>query len=156
MDIKDPVEVVFDTSVIIGAILESYGKEAGDASRNVLTSLIERPSHILRISEKIRKECKDDLVKRGLPPHLILPILLGPLEPKGKIKKCQYRSEDIELNVSVPEHDRHVVEAAVAIKRKGITVCIVHKNPRHFDPIKEEMRKKHDIFVLKSEEYVDP
>jgi hypothetical protein len=156
MNLEGPVEVVFDTSVIIGAILESLGKEAGDASRNVLTSLIERPYHILRISEKIRKECKDDLVKRGLPPHYILPILWGPLVPKGKIKKCQYMPEDIKLNVSVPAHDRHVVEAAVAVKRRGIKVCLVHKNPNHFEPIKEEMHRKHGILVLRSEEYVDP
>ena len=156
MNLEGPVEAVFDTSVIIGAILESYGREAGDTSRSVLTSLIERPSHILRISEKAVKECKDVLEKHGLPPRYILPILWGLFESRGKIKKCQYRPEDIELDVSIPEHDRHIVEAAVAIKRKGITVCIVHKNPRHFEPIKEEMHRKHDILVLKPDEYVDP
>ncbi|MGB2727046.1 MAG: hypothetical protein WBD09_01030 [Halobacteriota archaeon] len=154
---EGPVEAVLDTSVIIGAILESYDKETGSASRNALTSLIERPYHILRISEKIRIECKKDLKHRGLPPDLILPLLLGPLEPKGKIKMVRYNQEDIELKVSVPAHDRHVVEAAVAVKgkRKGMIVCLVHKNPRHFEPIKEEMRKKHDILVLSPEEYVD-
>ncbi len=158
MNLEGPVEVVFDTSVIIGDILESYDKEAGGASRNALTSLIERPYHILRISEKIRIECKEDLKHRGLPPHYILPLLFSLLEPKGKIKMCQYRPEGIKLKVSVPEHDRHVVETAVAVKgkRRGITVCLVHKNPRHFEPIKEEMHEKHGIFVLSPEEYVDP
>jgi hypothetical protein len=120
-----------------------------------LNSIIER-CHILRISEEIEKECRKDLMKRGLPPHLILPILFGPLEPKGKIKRLSYRSEDIRLRVSVPEHDRHVVEAAVAIKRRGIAVCLVHKNPRDFEPIKEEMRRKHGILVLSPKEYIDP
>lgn len=149
-----PVEVVFDTSVIIGAILESSGKEAGDASRNALEALKERPSHILRISKGIRKECEANLENRGWPSHWILKMLFAPLELKEKIKKCQYRPEDIELNVSVPEHDRHVVEAAMAVKRRGITICLVHKNPRHFKP--EEMRRNHDILVLSPEEYVDP
>ena len=121
-----------------------------------MTSLIARPSHILRISEKITKECKSVLKNKGLPPHYILPLLGGLLEPKGKIKKCQYKPEDIELKVSVPEHDRHVLEAAVAVKRRGITVCLVHKNPRDFEPIKEDMDKKHGILVLSLEEYVDP
>ena len=158
MDIDGPVDVVFDTSVIIGAIRESFHKEAGDASRNALTSLIERPHHILWISERIRKECEDHLKKRGLPPHHILPILWGLLEPEGKMRKIQYKPEDIEHNVSVPEHDRHVVDAAVAVKgkRSRVTVCLIHKNPRDFELIKEEMRKKHGIRVLKPEEYVDP
>ena len=67
MNIKSPVEVVFDTSVIIGAILESLGMENG-TSRIALISLIQRPYHVLRISEGIRIECKNVLVKRGLPP----------------------------------------------------------------------------------------
>ena len=154
------MELIFDTSVIIGAILESLGREAGGVSRTALISLIQRPYHILRISEEIGQECKEDLVKRGLPPHYLLDFLRNLLEPSKKIKKCQFRSEDFKLKVSVPvpDHDRHVVEAAVAVKegRKGITVCLVHKNPNDFDPIKEEMRKKHCILVLSPEEYVDP
>lgn len=158
MNLKGPVEVVFDTSVIIGAILESHGKDTGDASRNALEALKERPGHILRISKEIRKECEANLEHKGWPSYWILKMLFAPLELKEKIKKCQYRPEDIELNVSVPEHDRHVIEAAVAVKgkRRGINVCIVHKNPKDFEPIKEEMYEKHDISVLKPEEYVDP
>jgi hypothetical protein len=52
MNIKDPVEVVFDTSVIIGAILEDLGKEEG-SSRDALNSIIKRHNHILRISKDI-------------------------------------------------------------------------------------------------------
>ncbi|MHC1566355.1 MAG: PIN domain-containing protein [Candidatus Syntropharchaeia archaeon] len=156
MNLEGPVEVVFDTSVIIGAILESYGKESGDASRNALTSLIERPYHILRISKSIREECENSLKKRGLPSTHIL-ILLKLLEPKGKLKKVSI-DQDMELSVSVHEDDRHVVETAVAVKgkRKGVTVCLVHKNPRHFDPIREELCRNHDILILTPEEYVDP
>ena len=156
MKLEDPVEVILDTSVILGAILESQGKEAGDASRNALEALKERPHHILRISKEIRKECEANLENKGWPSYWILKMLFAPLELKEKIKKCLYKPEDIELKVSVPEHDRHVVEAAVAVKRKGITVCLVHKNPRDFEPIKEDMDKKHGILVLSLEEYVDP
>ncbi len=57
-----------------------------------------------------------------------------------------------------PKTVEKIVEAAVAVKgkRKGITVCLVHKNPRHFEPVKEDMDKKHGISVLKPGEYVDP
>jgi predicted nucleic acid-binding protein len=156
MNIEGPVEVVFDTSVIIGAILESLGLEAGGASRNALIVLIQRRYHILQISEQIRIECKDDLVKRGLPPHYLLDFLRRLLEPSEKIKSCRYRSEDINLKVSVPEHDRHVAEAALAVKgkRKKLAVCLVTKNTRHFPP--EEMRRYHEIVVLTPEEYIDP
>jgi len=92
MNLEGPVELVFDTSVIIGAVLENYHEEAGCVSRNALNSIIER-CHILRISEEIEKECRKDLMKRGLPPHLILPILFGPLEPKGKIKRLSVHAQ---------------------------------------------------------------
>ncbi|MCD6456265.1 MAG: AAA family ATPase [Methanophagales archaeon] len=82
--------------------------------------------------------------------------LLGQLEPENKTKRISYRSEDINLKVSAPEHDRHVAEAAVAVKdkRKGLTVCLVTQNLRHFEP--EEMRRNYDILVLTPGEYVDP
>lgn len=153
---EGPVEVVFDTSVIIGAILESLGEEKG-SSRIALNSIIKRCNHVLRISNDIIKECREHFSFDGYVSKLILTTLLGQLEPENKIKRCSYRPEDINLKVSVPEHDRHIAEAAVAVKgkRKGITVCLVHKNPNDFEPIKEEMRKKHDILVLSPEEYVD-
>ena len=168
MNIKDPVEVVFDTSVIIGAILEDLGKEEG-SSRDALNSIIKRHNHILRISKDINDECINHFHFDGLYSNMILKILLGPLESENKIRRISYISEDINLKVSVPEHDRHVAEAAVAVKnlsleknalpkkkrkRKGITVCLVTKNLRHFEP--EEMRRNHDISVLTPEEYVDP
>ncbi len=155
MKLEGPVEVVFDTSVIIGAILESLGEEKG-SSRIALNSLIKHCNHTLRISEDIRKECREHFNIAGFHSNLMLKVLLGQLEPENKIKKISYRPEDINLEVSVPEHDRHVAEAAVAVKgkRKGITVCLVTKNLRHFRP--EEWRKKHKISVLSPEEYVAP
>lgn len=168
MNIKDPVEVVFDTSVIIGAILESWGEEEG-SSRDALNSIIKRRNHILRISNAINNECINHFHFDGFYSNLILKTLLGPLESENKIRRISYRSKDINLKVFVPEHDRHVAEAAVAVKtlsleknalpkkkrkRKGITVCLVTKNLRHFEP--EEMRRNHDISVLTPEEYVDP
>lgn len=155
MNVKDPVEVVFDTSVIIGAILESLGEEEG-SSRDALNSIIKRHNHILRISKDINDECINHFHFDGLYSNMILKILLGPLESENKIRRISYRSEDINLKVSVPEHDRHVAEAAVAVKdkRKGLTVCLVTKNLRHFEP--EEMRRNYDILVLTPGEYVDP
>jgi len=149
------VEVVFDTSVIIGAILESFGEEEG-SSRDALNSIIKRRNHILRISNDIIKECREHFSFGGYYSKLILKILLGPLESENKIRRISYISEDINLKVSVPEHDRHVAEAAVAVKdkRKGLTVCLVTKNLRHFEP--EEMRRNYDILVLTPGEYVDP
>jgi len=155
MNLDGPVDVVFDTSVIIGAILESWGKEEG-SSRDALNSIIKRRNHILRISNDIIKECREHFSFGGYYSKLILTTLLGQLEPENKIKRISYRSEDINLKVSVPEHDRHVAEAAVAVKdkRKGLTVCLVTKNLRHFEP--EEMRRNYDILVLTPGEYVDP
>lgn len=152
---EGPVEVVFDTSVIIGAILEDLGKEEG-SSRDALNSIIKRHNHILRISKDINDECINHFHFDGLYSNMILKILLGPLESENKIRRISYRSEDINLKVSVPEHDRHVAEAAVAVKdkRKGLTVCLVTKNLRHFEP--EEMRRNYDILVLTPGEYVDP
>jgi hypothetical protein len=100
-------------------------------------------------------ECKNDLIKRGLPPHYLLNPLLNLLSNE-KIRGCRYRAEDIKLQVSVPEHDYHVAEAALAIKgrRKGLTVCLVTRNTRHFPP--EEMWRHHEIKVLTPEEYIDP
>ena len=57
MNLEGPVEAVFDTSVIIGAILESYGGEAGDTSRNVLTSLIPYRASFA-YPQNFRKSCK--------------------------------------------------------------------------------------------------
>ncbi len=155
MNLDGPVEVVFDASVIIGAILESWGKEEG-SSRDALNSIIKRHNHILRISNDIIKECREHFSFGGYYSKLILTTLLGQLVPENKIKRISYRSEDINLKVSVPKHDQHVAEAAVAVKdkRKGLTVCLVTKNLRHFEP--EEMRMNHDISVLTPEEYVDP
>jgi len=168
MNLDGPVEIVFDTSVIIGAILESLGKEEG-SSRDALNSIIKRRNHILRISNDIIKECREHFSFGGYYSKLILTTLLGQLAPENKVRRISYRSEDINLKVSVPEHDLHVAEAAVAVKnlslekdglpkkkrkRKGITVCLVTKNLRHFEP--EEMRRNHDISVLTPEEYVDP
>ena len=155
MNLEGPVEVVFDTSVIIGAILESWGEEEG-SSRDALNSIIKRHNHILRISKDINDECINHFHFDGLYSNMILKILLGPLESENKIRRISYRSEDINLKVSVPEHDRHVAEAAVAVKdkRKGLTVCLVTKNLRHFEP--EEMRRNYDILVLTPGEYVDP
>jgi len=155
MNLEGPVEIVFDTSVIIGAILESWGKEEG-SSRDALNSIIKSRNHILRISNDIIKECREHFSFGGYYSKLILTTLLGQLEPENKIKRISYRSEDINLKVSVPEHDRHVAEAAVAVKdkRKGLTVCLVTQNLRHFEP--EEMRRNYDILVLTPGEYVDP
>jgi len=155
MNLEGPVEIVFDTSVIIGAILESWGKEEG-SSRDALNSIIKSRNHILRISNDIIKECREHFSFGGYYSKLILTTLLGQLEPENKIKRISYRSEDINLKVSVPEHDRHVAEAAVAVKdkRKGLTVCLVTKNLRHFEP--EEMHRNYDILVLTPGEYVDP
>ncbi|RJS75327.1 hypothetical protein CW713_12380 [Methanophagales archaeon] len=155
MNLEGPVEIVFDTSVIIGAILESWGKEEG-SSRDALNSIIKSRNHILRISNDTIKECREHFSFGGYYSKLILTTLLGQLEPENKIKRISYRSEDINLKVSVPEHDRHVAEAAVAVKdkRKGLTVCLVTKNLRHFEP--EEMHRNYDILVLTPGEYVDP
>jgi len=119
MNIKDPMEVVFDTSVIIGAILESWGEEEG-SSRDALNSIIKRLNHILRISNAINNECINHFHFDGFYSNLILKTLLGPLESENKIKRISYRSKDINLKVSVPEHDRHVAEAAVAVKNLSL------------------------------------
>jgi len=149
------MEVVFDTSVIIGAILESWGEEEGQ-SLDALNAIIKRRYHILRISSAIKDECINHFNFDGFYSNLILKTLLGPLESENKVKRCSYKPKDINLKVSVPEHDRHVAEAAIAVKgkRRGITVGIVTKNLRHFEP--EEMRRNYDISVLTPEEYADP
>jgi len=155
MKLEGPVEVVFDTSVIVGAILESRGEENG-SSRVAFNSIIKRCNHILRISNDIVKESREHFRSEGLKSTGLLTVLIGQLDAENKIKYISYSPEDLNLKVSVPDHDRHVVEAAVAVKgkRKGITVCLVTKNSRHFEP--EEMRRNYGISVLTPEEYVDP
>jgi predicted nucleic acid-binding protein len=156
MNLEGPVEVVFDTSVIIGAILESWGEEHGQ-SREAFNSIVMRRDHILRFSDAIIKECIKHFHFKGIYAKLILTTQLGQLEPGNKIKKCSYRSEDIQLEVPVlHEEDRPVLETAVAIKRRGITICLVHKNPRHFNPISGEMQRHHGILVRSAGEYIDP
>lgn len=156
MNTSGPLEAVFDANVIIGDIKETLDKEAGDESRVAFEALRVRPYHILRISKEIIKECKNYLEKEGLPASLLLKILFGPFELKEKIKKIEYKKEDIEIKATVPYHDLHVAEAAVAVKgkRKGIIVCLVTKNFRDFNP--DEWKEKHDILVLSPKEYVDP
>lgn len=155
MNIEGPVEAVFDTSVIIGAILESWGEEQGQ-SRRAFNSIVMRRNHILRFSDAIIKECIKHFHFKGIYAKLILTTQLGQL-PDNKIKKCSYRSEDIQLEVPVlHEEDRPVLETAVAIKRRGITICLVHKNPRHFYPISDAMQRHHGILVRSAGEYIDP
>ena len=156
MNINTAVEIVPDTSLIVGYIKEIYGEEKGH-SFSCIETIKERRYHTIRISKAIREECVIRLNTDGKPSHDILKLFLGPLEQKDKLKKLVYDQEEIEVNVSVPKNDLHVAEAAIAVKNKNkrITVCLVTKNIRHFKP--KEWREKYDILVMRPEEYVaDP
>lgn len=156
MNINTAVEIVPDTSLIVGYIKEIYGEEKGH-SFSCIEAIKERRYHTIRISKAIREECVIRLNKAGKPSHDILTMFFVPLTKKDKLKKFVYDQEEIEVNVSVPEHDRHVAEAAIAVKNKNrrIRVCLVTKNIRDFNP--EEWRENYDILVMSPEEYVaDP
>jgi hypothetical protein len=156
MNINTAVEIVPDTSLIVGYIKEIYGEEKG-YSFSCIEAIKERRYHTIRISKAIREECVIRLNKDGKPSHDILKMFFGPLEQKNKLKRFVYDQEEIEVNVSVPEHDRHVAETAVAVRNKyqRIPVFLVTKNIRDFNP--EAWREKYDIFVMRPEEYVaDP
>ena len=157
MNINTAVEIVPDTSVIVGYIKESYREEEGH-SFSCIETIKERQYHIIRISKAIRKECELHFEKEGRSGYDILKTLLAPLELRHKVKKIVYNQEEIELGVSLPdETDRPVAETAVAVRNKyqRIPVFLVTKNLRHFDPI--EWHEGHNISVMSPEGYVaDP
>ncbi len=163
MNFSNPVEVVFDTSALLGAaIFENEGREKGEAKEAL--EYLNAQCHKLVLSREIIEESTGRLWvegERSLPYIRKLFDLLDELERKGRVIRLPKNVgvESIELGFQIPEgleHDIHVMKTAVGVKRRGITVCLVHKNPRHFDSIKEEMRRNHDILVLKPEEYFDP
>ncbi len=163
MNFSNPVEVVFDTSALLGAVIfENERKEKGEAKEAL--EYLNAQCHKLVLSREIVEESTGRLWiegTRGFTYIQKLLDLLDELERKGKVIRLpkSVKIESIALGFQIPkeiEHDIHVIKTAVAVKRKGITVCIVHKNSRHFEPIKEELRKKHGIFVSTPVEYVDP
>ncbi|HUV80623.1 MAG TPA: hypothetical protein VMW40_07380 [Candidatus Bathyarchaeia archaeon] len=159
MIFNNPVEVVFDTSALLGAaIFEKEGREKG------ALEYLNAQCHKLVLSREIVEESTGRLWiegARGSPYIRKLLDLLDELERKGKVIKLpkKIKVESIELEFQIPEwleHDIHILKTAVAIKRKGMDVCIVHKNPGHFEPVKDEMLKNHGILVRTAEEYVYP
>jgi hypothetical protein len=160
MNFSNPVEVVFDTSALLGAaIFEKQGREKGEAKEAL--EYLNAQNHMLVLSREIIEESTGRLWlkgERGSNYIRKLFDLLDELDRQGRVIRST-KNKRIELRVQIPErleHDIHVIRTAVDLTRKGITVCLIHKNPRDFEPIKEEMRKKHGILVLKPEEYVDP
>ena len=165
MIFSNPVEVVFDTSALLGAAI--FEKEKGEKGKaKEALEYLNAQCHKLVLSREIVEESTGRLWingARGSPYIRKLIDSLDELERRGKVIRLpkDVKLEFVDLGFQIPEdleHDIHVLKTAVSVKgkRRGITVCLVHKNPNDFDPIKEEMRRMHDIRVLSPEEYVDP
>lgn len=150
-----PTEIVLDTSVYIGAIREQSGKETGDAY--VSLKRTGEQKHKVIISKKVVEEIQKILQKRGIRlTDSLIPFMLV-----SDLRRIEDDTvEGIRLGISPPKSasdvDIHVMKTAVALKKKGITICILHKNPRDFNQIKDNLYEEYGIFVLTPKDYNDP
>ncbi|RLI73531.1 hypothetical protein DRO97_07295 [Archaeoglobales archaeon] len=152
--------VVFDTSIFVGLIFEKIEEEQGRALE-AFEHLKRQGNHKLGVSEEIVEETVGRLWgigQRGYDYILELMETLRELEEESRVVRPTKDLNNISIRFPIPsevEHDTHVIKTAIAFKNRNI-VCIVHKNPRDFNLVKDKMRRHHGIYVLTSEEYIDP
>ena len=141
---EDEVRVILDTGVFVKAIMGI------EPEAQVYNTAI-RICHVVVVSGKIIGQYMKTLwEKYGYRGEIIF-LRIGELQMMRKIRNADRKiRQGVHVQVDVPEKDKHIAEAAVALGCQ----YIISEDERHILSKRDNFDEKHRIKPLSPEEYI--